>query len=287
MEKIQLLLPAITAVISATITGLLGYFLGHRGKNHDRFFTLVSDNLEEITGPIMRDLTLIFREEEPKEREELIKLFFTDYLSQKNKIYKFTDARLLSRFYKIEGLFNIFQKSRDIYTWETFWKEFVSFSNFIEDEFWENYNVLYRDFRWYRHNYVQNPWLRIYNYLVSFTYETSKFVGLSAGLLTYLLIYDRLYGLIMSERILTKVATEWILLYIFFGFMLWAFMYAVGSNYLVLTDKHRKGLLRKLIQNKAPRFDKWLVKKLMFEDVYILETTKDVPVFYSGEKVNF
>ncbi|RNB53510.1 hypothetical protein EDM57_19645 [Brevibacillus gelatini] len=255
VENIQPYFPVVVAFITAT----LGYFLGIRTKKFERLYVLANENLKDICSPMFHELRKIKQTEDPEKREEMLRIFFEKHTDSNSNVYKLANRFIIDSFYEMEQEFSKFLRSRSREDWRGFWYKFEGFYLMVEEEYFSNYDFIYREFGWLRSLCRGNLFLRIVQEFIKLLYTTSSFIVIVCVFLVYLTVYDYFVGTNFAPKGSIKLAV----IITFLSITIWGLTLIMASHYLVMTKtKWKKGFLRKLFEKYSPKivsfWDNWL-----------------------------
>lgn len=253
LDELQPIVPLVIALLAA----FLGYIFGQRKKKLDRFYSQVQDNLKDACSPMFHEIRLIQRTESSIKREALLEKFFEKYRAETTNIYKIGDTSILKLFYEVEDFYNSFVKQHSKESWEKFWYKFHLFCIMVQNEYWDNFSVVYGEYRWRRFIWKKNYLLRIVNEIIGILYETTLFLVIVNLLVIYFIIFDYL----TAQKFFPIQLLKYALLSATVSLSFWGLMLVLGSHYLALT-RHGTGIIRTLFEKRFPRlfrsWDKWL-----------------------------
>lgn len=234
---------------------MLGYYYVARSKKSDRFYAQVMDNLDTSSSPMFHELRIIWSKRNTIETcETLILEFFKKYLSVDTSVYKLANKSAIDYFYESADAFENFQNNRLQMNWAEFWSKFDCLKTSIDEEYWANVSVLYREYRWMRQNIQGNYLLRLYNELVILSYQTVKFLVILGLLLIYFTLYFHFVGhpkifswlgISFKDALLVTVGVDILL------FCLLLLLGMLTSNYTFLTNFRKSKTKEFLFRTKG------------------------------------
>ncbi|MFD2368879.1 hypothetical protein ACFSO0_02515 [Brevibacillus sp. GCM10020057] len=253
--EMQPYLPIVLSFVTAT----LGYIVGIRTKKFERLYSHAQENLKDICSPMFHELKKIKREESSEQREELLKSFFEKYTDSTSNVFKLANRFMLSWFYEMEEEFIGFLKDRETEKWKSFWYKFEGFYTMLENEYYANYDLVYRDFRWMRSIWKGNSLLRIVQEMIRFLYEISVFIVIVSAFILYFTIYD----LFVDTDLIPNGSIQIAIMVTLFSIVIWALMSIIASHYLSMTKlDSKKSVIGKFFLKRFPKvfsfYDKWL-----------------------------
>ncbi|MBU8728292.1 hypothetical protein [Bacillus pumilus] len=149
-------LSLITAVLSATIA----YFYNIKHKDLDRFYKNAQENMETLIEPIYFKLKDIEAIVDKKRKIELLKEFFNTFNSNKINISRLGNRKLIDNFLKSEFAF----KKILIDDNEALYQEVIvntkQLKHIVEEDYWKLFEVIYKDYNWYKKTVDMNYILR-------------------------------------------------------------------------------------------------------------------------------
>ncbi|MEC0093216.1 hypothetical protein [Paenibacillus macquariensis] len=237
-------------VIAAILSVVLGFMFGTRTKKNDRLMQYTEENLEKLFSPMYHEMLKIISCEKPKEREELIDVFFVKYLASDTPIYKIGSLELLDTFYELNDSYNKFKRERDEEIWDEFFYNFECVIFYKVNEGYRNStNLLYRDFNW--HQYIQTKpyWMKFYFESMKFLYETIKGVTVISLLLFYFSGCFSLFKIGLFPK------DFWLLSLAFLGLSALTMLILLVPNaqYISLTSNSKQSFTRKVMRKHFPK----------------------------------
>lgn len=220
---------------------------------------MANENLKDICSPMFHELRKIKQTDDPEKREAMLRIFFEKHTDSNSNVYKLANRFIIDSFYEMEQEFNKFLKTRSQKDWTEFWYNFVSFYIMVEEEYFSNYDFIYREFGWLRSLWKGNFFLRIVQEFIKLLYTTSSFLVIVCVFLVYLTVYDYFVGTNYAPEGSIKLAV----IITFSSIMIWGLTLAMASHYLAMTkNKRKKGYLRKFCEKYSPKivsfWDNWL-----------------------------
>ncbi|MDW0118619.1 hypothetical protein QTL97_16965 [Sporosarcina thermotolerans] len=207
-------------IVIGIIVACLGYLFGQRSNKIERFYRQLDDNLNGLCGPMYFHLRRIFGENNYENREDYLIEFFGNFNSTNSNISKLGNKDAIEEFIKSEILFVKFKKSRNAKDWKEFWESLYFLDKIISDEYWENFNALYGEYRWFQKTLTSNPFIRFWNELIHISFQTSKFSVISALLFVYLCLWDKYNAKLYPEELYYISIDILSLVVTLFGFLL-------------------------------------------------------------------
>lgn len=150
----------------------------------------------------------------------------------------------------------------------------------IEAEYWDNFSIIYSNYRWLKSNIKFNPIIRIVNDIFRLFYEITQFLVILLILVFVYAIYDSLTGI----NYLPKDSILLTLLLLLLSIILFGIAILLNAHQLGLL-KQEKGILRRVGERYFPRlinhwdrvFDKLIVdpidnnpKKIKVPKLYLV-----------------
>ncbi|MDY8025814.1 MULTISPECIES: hypothetical protein [Paenibacillus] len=267
-------LPVLAAIISA----VLGYFLGSRTKKNDRLIQYTQENLKDVFNPMYHELLKIFSDSnESRKREDLLDVFFTNYLSRDTIIYKLGNLELLDNFYELSSKYKLFKEKRQEEIWKDFWYDFdCTLFYKIKEGYRNSINLLYRDFNWQQYVQTKSYWKKIYYESMKFLFETTKGLNVLSLLMVYFSGCNSLFelGLFPDDF--------WDFSLIILGLSILAILILLPVNfqYISLTSNSKQSFSRKAMKRYSPKLlEKWdafLIGKRKYDKVPSMYKKSDI-----------
>ncbi|QJX65165.1 hypothetical protein HLK66_26160 (plasmid) [Niallia circulans] len=257
-------------VIIALLAGVLGYITGNRSNKINRFFNQVDDNLKEVCGPLYYLLEKILDTDDPEEKERKIDYLFFNYVSEKNKLFMLGNKFIIKYIFSAEKKYNKYKKSRSQEDWEDFWHEFKPLGIMIKNQYWNNFNSLYGEYRWFQKTLISNVFIRIWYEILFFLFQIGQTIINIMLIVTAYSIYDFYVLQKLPEGV---IPVSLLILTISIG--VYGLLMIIGSNIKVLRDSNDDGnffiiLIKKIFPKQ---FEKW-------ENIFKYKKKSEVPNKY-------
>lgn len=149
------------SVLLPIIVALIAYNLGQRGNKINRILTQADTNLTNICGPMHLRLEEIFEKSNKKEVKNLLEEYFTDYSSINFPVHQLANLELVEWYFKTEKMYLMYKDDNSNINWERFWEELHYLRKILKDEYYNNFSLLYNEYRWVQHNLHKNIFIRI------------------------------------------------------------------------------------------------------------------------------
>lgn len=252
-EIFPFLLPFLTAII--------GYIFVIRTKKVTIFYEQLTKSLQEITEPLYLSIRKIKDEKSAFIRDKLIEELFEKFISDRSGIFRLGNRFVIEWFLETEKLYRKFRNEKNDENFKGFWTSFEYLYLMIENEYWNGFSTLYRDYRWFSHNFKSNVFLKLWYELIRFMRELVNF----SILLSFLLLFYAVYEIVIAKFSEFKpLLPDWIfinlilftiILIMFYGLLM--ILSSMGPNWT-----QKKSILEKLFKLE---FNKQLYRSNKFE----------------------
>ncbi|PZD93006.1 hypothetical protein DNH61_24775 [Paenibacillus sambharensis] len=229
MKDLSIYIPFVTAVLAV----ILGYVSYVKQKKQERFFAQAQENQDKAIGPIRKELLKIQRERNSKNRMTMILAFFTKYSDPESHLYKLANKRLIKYYEETEAFFETYLAKPNVETLDKFEKRFTDLTNTIEGDFWENFNAIYKEHRWYRHLWNHSFIYRLLNEITLTLFEAFKWLLILSTIAVVLgLTKEDMRRLILDNWVTVVVSYLLILMFAaLFGGLSASALAIMGSDY--------------------------------------------------------
>lgn len=242
-------LPVLIAILAA----ILGYVSGQRGNKINRFYSQVETNLKEVCGPLYFLLDEIQNVEDSDERESKLDYLFINYVSEKNKLFMLGNRYIIEYILRAERKYKRFKKTRKQEDWEIFWQEFAPIRIMIENQYWNNFQISYGEYKWFQKTLVSNIFVRIWYELLFFLFQAGQAIINVMAIFTTYTIYDYY---VIHQFPKGTVLDSFIILLVLIG--IYGFLLIIGPDIKVLRNKDNKSKFRIIFEKILPKpFEKW------------------------------
>lgn len=222
-------LSLITAVLSATIA----YFYNVKHKDLDRFYKNAQENMETLIEPIYFKLKDIETIVDKKRKIEILKEFFDSYNYNKINISRLGNRKLIDNFLKSEVAFKKILIDNNEFLYQELILNIKQLKQVVDKDYWKLFEVIYKDYNWYKQtvdmNYILRLLLRLGFFLESTLYGL---IFISFTLIIFFVIYS--VGISSFDTFIFSV-----LLTIFLGSICFYLLASVYTTALVDTKQKK------------------------------------------------
>ncbi len=256
MKDLLNYLPVLIAILAA----ILGYVTGQRGNKINRFYSQVETNLKEVCGPLYFLLDEIQNVEDSDEREIKLDYLFNNYASEKNKLFMLGNRYIIEYLMRAERKYKKFKKTRKQEDWEIFWQEFAPIKIMIENQYWNNFQISYGEYKWFQKTLVSNIFVRIWYEILFFLFQAGQALINVMAIFTAFSIYDYFFVHKLPKD--TAVLSIILLTIVVFVYI---FLNLLGIDIKVLREKEKKSNFRiyckKLFPKLVGKWDEFIIAK--------------------------
>ncbi|WCF10657.1 hypothetical protein NDS46_12760 [Paenibacillus thiaminolyticus] len=198
------------------------------------------------------DLRKIVRIRDSHRRNILLSEFFEKYSKEDSPLFKLNNSSLIENYYQLDDLYDDYIIDGNDEKWTEFWYQLYEFFMSIKKEYWRNFNVLYREHRWYGNIWSTNNYLyRFIKETIRFFVDTLNFICSAILVLFSCQIWLRIWG--KGIRI-PKEYSELIFNIVWLIFILWWFVLIIGVSYTsIISVSPKKGKVRIIFEKIVPR----------------------------------
>lgn len=248
MSQIKEFIPLILTIISAFV----GFSFGQRTNKINRFYTQVENNLRNISEPLYFDLRRIKYELSLNKRDMYIEELFIKYTKDKSGIFQLGNRFLIEWFLRTEKVYNEYKNHKTEENWKQFWIDFEYLYVMSEEEYWNGFLTLYRDYRWFLDNLRSNYFIGKLFEFIRFAKEIINFAILTSLLVIFYSIYEIIVSNLTDFNPLFSqgTATNSFLIFLFL-LMIYGFLLIIGSTGPQWNQK--QSVLEKIMETKMKK----------------------------------
>lgn len=149
------------SLITVFLSAAIAYFYNIKHKDLDRFYKNAQDNMETLIEPIYFKLIGIEAIVDKDRKIELLKEFFDSYNYNKINISRLGNRKLIDSFLKCEFAFKKILIDDNEFLYEELILNIKQLKQVVDKDYWKLFEVIYKDYNWYKHTVDMNYILRL------------------------------------------------------------------------------------------------------------------------------